>query len=149
MVSTKKLIKMAKKWQRIAALNRKRIPFPNNNKDESTSEHSSMYSVAKKGHFIAYTADGKRYSIPIAYLQSAIFRELFKMSEEEYGISNEGPIALPCDSVFMDYLISLTSRKTSMEIEQALLLSIVSNRCSSSCSMYQQEICQHVVPCSS
>ncbi|KAG9131390.1 hypothetical protein Leryth_019639 [Lithospermum erythrorhizon] len=140
---------MAKKWQSKAAFNRKRIPSNKNTKDESTSGHSSkMSSIAEKGHFVAYTSDGKRYSIPIAYLQSAIFRELFKMSEEEYGISNEGPITLPCDSIFMDYLISLIRRKTTMDVEQALILSIVASRCSSSCFMYQQETSQHVVLCS-
>ncbi|GAA0184130.1 hypothetical protein LIER_31426 [Lithospermum erythrorhizon] len=144
MITTKKLVKMAKKWQNKAAINRKRIPFNKNTKDESTSSHSSTSSIAEKGHFVAYTADGKRYSIPIAYLQSAIFRELFKMYEEEYGISKEGPITLPCDSIFMDYLITLVRRKTTKDVEQALLLSVVANRC----SLYQQETSQHVVLCS-
>ncbi|GAA0178425.1 hypothetical protein LIER_29833 [Lithospermum erythrorhizon] len=109
------------------------------------SSRSSLPSVAEKGHFVAYTADGKRYSIPISYLRSSIFRELFKMSEEEYGIPNGGPITYPCDSIFIDYTISLSERKTTKDVEEALLLSIDAYRCWSSCTVYQQQTSHHVL----
>ncbi|GAA0142713.1 hypothetical protein LIER_03548 [Lithospermum erythrorhizon] len=146
MISTKKLIKMARNWHRIDTIKTK-VSLPQNNEDSSTSGRSSLPTVVEKGHFVAYTSDGRRYSIPIAFLQSSIFRELLKMSEEEYGIPNAGPITFPCNSMFMDYIISLSKRKTTKDVEEALLLSIASYRCSSSCTVYQQETSQHVLLC--
>ncbi|KAK2982206.1 hypothetical protein RJ640_024951 [Escallonia rubra] len=118
MINPKKVIKMARKWQRLAALRRKRISLP-----------GSSLSVADKGHFVAYTTDRKRYVFPMVYLNSYIFRELFKMSEEEFGLPSDGPITLPCDAVFMDYAISLLKKHTTQDIEKALLMSIAT-RCS-------------------
>ncbi|GAA0154847.1 hypothetical protein LIER_43296 [Lithospermum erythrorhizon] len=144
MVSTKKLINMARNWQRISAI--KRMSQSQANEDSSTSGRSSTPSImAEKGHFVAYCSDGKRYSIPITYLQSSIFRELLKMSEEEYGIQNKGPITFPFDSTFIDYMISLCKRKTTKDVEKALLLSIAANSRSSPCTVYQQETRQHIL----
>ncbi|KAK3037725.1 hypothetical protein RJ639_031096 [Escallonia herrerae] len=126
MINSKKLIKMAKKWQRIAAMGRKRI---------SSSGRSA--SVTDKGHFVVYTTDQKRYVFPLVYLDNYIFRELLKVSEEEYGLSTNGPIVFPCDAVFMDYAITLIQKRTT-QVEKALLMSIAS-RCSSSYSLHQQE----------
>ena len=67
-------------------------------------------AVAEKGHFAVYSADRRRFVIPLVYLSSEIFRELLQMSKEEFGIQSEGPIILPCDSVFVDYLISFIQR---------------------------------------
>ncbi|MBA0766502.1 hypothetical protein Gotri_015536 [Gossypium trilobum] len=64
MVSTKILIRMARKWQKLAAIGRRRI----------TS------SLVDKGHFVIYTIDQKRFVIPLAYLRNTIFVELLKMS---------------------------------------------------------------------
>ncbi|KAK3011032.1 hypothetical protein RJ639_011936 [Escallonia herrerae] len=111
MINPKKVIKMARKWQRLAALRRKRITLP-----------GSSLSVADKGHFVAYTTDRKRYAFPMVYLNSYIFRELFKMSEEEFGLPSDGPITLPCDAEFMDYAISLLKKRTTQDIEKALLI---------------------------
>ncbi|KAJ4778576.1 hypothetical protein LUZ62_062833 [Rhynchospora pubera] len=54
-----------------------------------------------KGHFAAYTRDGQRFLVPISYLNSNIFKDLLKLVEEEYGISSDGPLVLPCDASFM------------------------------------------------
>ncbi|EYU37417.1 hypothetical protein MIMGU_mgv1a026660mg [Erythranthe guttata] len=89
MITAKKIVHMAKKWRKIAALQSKRIPFPRN------------------GSFAIYTVDQRRFVVPLAYLENSIFRQLLKMSEEEYGLPSDGPIVLPCDSLFMDYAICL------------------------------------------
>jgi len=39
-------------------------------------------SVADKGHFVVYTSDSKRGMVPLGYLESIIFVELLKMSED-------------------------------------------------------------------
>ncbi|CAA7030649.1 unnamed protein product [Microthlaspi erraticum] len=126
-MNTKKLIKMAKKWQQRAVLSRKRISF-----------HSSSTAV-EKGCFVVYTVDNKRFAFPISYLRNSVFQELLKSSEEEFGLPSGGPITLPFDSVFLEYLIKLVERRMDGDTEKALLMSISSARCSSQCSFQQQK----------
>ncbi|KFK27228.1 hypothetical protein AALP_AA8G354200 [Arabis alpina] len=123
MMNTKKLMKMAKKWQQRATLKRRRISF------QSSSVTSSSLSVGK-GCFVVYTADKARFAFPISYLSNSVFLELLKISEEEFGLPSEGPITLPFDSVFMEYLIKLIQRRIDGDTEKALLMSINSARCS-------------------
>ncbi|KAL2936955.1 Auxin-responsive protein SAUR36, partial [Bienertia sinuspersici] len=62
-------------------------------------------TTSDKGHFVAYTIDGKRFAIPLTYLRSEIFVELFRMVEKEFRVASSRPITLPCDSNFMlEYL---------------------------------------------
>ncbi|KAK9690681.1 hypothetical protein RND81_09G146500 [Saponaria officinalis] len=116
MISTKKLIKMAKKWQRIAIASRKRISWP-------------RPPLTDKGHFVVYTTDGRRFMIPLTCLKADIFRELFRMAEEEYGIAAaSGPITLPCDSSLMEYAISMIQKHVAKDLEEALIASLCSCR---------------------
>ncbi|KAK2982204.1 hypothetical protein RJ640_024949 [Escallonia rubra] len=135
MINSKKLIKMARKWQRVAAIRRKII-----------SLSGSSASVTDKGHFVVYSTDRKRYVFPLVYLNSYIFRELLKVSEEEYGLPTDGPIVFPCDAVFVEYAIALIQKRTTQDVEKSLLMSIV-NRCSSSYSLHQQETNQRLLVC--
>ncbi|KAK9690665.1 hypothetical protein RND81_09G145000 [Saponaria officinalis] len=117
MISTRKLIRMAKKWQRIAVANRKRISWSR--------------PVTEKGHFVVYTTDGRRFMIPLTCLKSEIFTELFQMAEEEYGIATaSGPITLPCDSSLMEYAISMIQKHVAKDLEDALIASLCNCRCS-------------------
>ena len=130
MISPKKLIKMARKWQKVAAMKRnKSLPRTNLALD---ADCCSTLAVADKGHFVVYSADRSRFVIPLEYLDNEIFRELLQMSEEEFGIQSEGPIILPCDSVFMDYVISFIQRGVAKDLERALIISMTSSNCSSS-----------------
>uniref|UniRef100_A0A803LG59 Small auxin up regulated protein n=1 Tax=Chenopodium quinoa TaxID=63459 RepID=A0A803LG59_CHEQI len=108
MISTKKLLKMAKKWQKIAAASRKRISWPR--------------PVADKGHFVVYSTDGRRFTIPLAYLKNELFIELLRIAEEEFGVTSSGPITLPCDSKFMEYAISMIQRCVTEDLEKALII---------------------------
>ncbi|KAJ6683538.1 hypothetical protein OIU85_007245 [Salix viminalis] len=63
MISAKKLIKLAKKWQKLAALRRKRIALP---QMETSSRRTS--EMADKGHFVVYSTDQKRFLLPLNYL---------------------------------------------------------------------------------
>ncbi|XP_031125957.1 auxin-responsive protein SAUR68-like [Ipomoea triloba] len=128
MISSKKLIKLAKRWQKFAAIRRKRISFPSLYDD---ADSCSTSSAVNKGHFTIYTADQKRFVVPLSYLENEIIRQLLSMSEEEFGLASDGPITLPCDAAFFDYIISLLSRGLSRELENALLISLTSYRCSS------------------
>ncbi|MBA0875458.1 hypothetical protein Goshw_028427 [Gossypium schwendimanii] len=135
MISAKKLIKLARKWQKNAAIKRKRITF------------SSTASMVEKGHFVVYSTDEKRFMLPLEYLKNEIVMELFNLAEEEFGISSiYGHLTLPFDSTFMEYAIGLIKRKARKEVEKALIMSIVNARCASSSSLnlYQQETRQQL-----
>ena len=56
--------------------------------------------------------------------------EIRKISEEEFGLRAGGPITLPFDSVFLEYLIKFIERRMDGDTEKALLMSISSARCS-------------------
>ncbi|XP_059653913.1 auxin-responsive protein SAUR64-like [Cornus florida] len=129
MINPRKLIKMARKWQKLAAIRRKTISFPRANSDVDT-ERCCTSMVAGKGYFIVSTIDQKRFEVPLAYLSKEIFRELLKMSEEEFGLPCDGPIRVPCDALFMEYIISLIQRGLAKDLEKALLMSVATIRCS-------------------
>jgi hypothetical protein len=114
MVSANRLIEMAKKWQKMAAQKRKRISYLRNEADMKSSS-------VNKGHFVVYSIDHKRFVVPLKYLSTNVFRELFKWSEEVFGLPTTGPIMLPCDSVFLDYAISLVQEQIPEDVEKALI----------------------------
>ncbi|PQM33667.1 auxin-responsive protein SAUR64-like [Prunus yedoensis var. nudiflora] len=90
--------------------------------------------VGEKGTFVIcyYTIDKSRFVLPLSYVSNYIFQELFKMSEEGFGVSSSrGPIILPCDSLFMNYILSLLRRRMTADLEKALL-AISFSSCSSS-----------------
>ncbi|XP_031127761.1 auxin-responsive protein SAUR67-like [Ipomoea triloba] len=89
--------------------------------------------AVSKGHFAIYTADQKR--------------QLLNFSEEEFGLPSNGPITLPCDAVFMNYIISLLSRGLSRELENALLTSVTSSRCSSASLHHERSRNQELLVC--
>ncbi|XP_022749218.1 auxin-responsive protein SAUR68-like [Durio zibethinus] len=127
MISTKKIIRMARKWQKKAVIRRKRI---------SSSRTSNMMATKKptggdKGCFAIYIMDKRRFVIPLAFLSNSIFQELLKMSEEEFGLPSNGPITLPCDSVVMNYIVFLVKRGLAKDLERAVLNSLTTYRCSS------------------
>ncbi|RRT42845.1 hypothetical protein B296_00020249 [Ensete ventricosum] len=70
----------------------------------------------------------------LKYLTNSIFRELLRMSEEEFGLPSDGPITLPCEAICMDYIISLLESRVPREVERAVLASIAGSRCTASCA---------------
>ncbi|KAK2665624.1 hypothetical protein Ddye_004198 [Dipteronia dyeriana] len=139
MINPKKLIKLARKWRRVATLQRKRILLPGLNT-----------AVADKGHFVVYTADQRRFVLPISYLSNQVFQELLRMSVEEFGLPTKGPITLPCDAIFMEYAVSLIQGCVDRHLQEALVVSIASSRCSLilSHSLHHRQTNQPLVVCS-
>ncbi|KAL6963633.1 hypothetical protein U1Q18_034640 [Sarracenia purpurea var. burkii] len=119
MISSKKLLKIARKWRKLATISRKRISFPR------TKGHFD------EGHFVVYTADQRRFVIPLAYLNTELFRELLKMAEEEYGLPSHGGITLPCDAIFMEYAVTLIRKDADRDVEKALDIRCLGYRLSS------------------
>ncbi|KAG6522990.1 auxin-responsive protein SAUR68-like [Zingiber officinale] len=129
MLNAKKLIKMVRQWQKVAALGRKRIT---SDCRSGEVQRCSAASVASKGHVFVYTADGQRFMVPLKYLSSGVFRELLRRSEEEFGLPADGPITLPCGAACMESVISLLHGRGTRDVERAVLESICSGgRCTS------------------
>ncbi|KAJ4715922.1 Auxin-responsive protein [Melia azedarach] len=95
----------------------RRISYP-------TNPTSPDPFVADKGHFVVYTTDKKRFMFPLEYLNRNVFRELLKMSEEEFGHQIHGAFTLPCDSTLLEYVILLVRLRIAEELEKTLLTSI-------------------------
>ncbi|KAL4186542.1 hypothetical protein AMTRI_Chr09g34460 [Amborella trichopoda] len=114
MINSKRLLEMARKWQKKAIGQRRRISLKRNISDR-------MDSVAAEGHFVIYTVDGSRFMIPLAFLNRPIFRELLLMAEEEFGLTGRHPLTLPCESFVMEYIVHLLNKNASMEVEKALV----------------------------
>ena len=136
---------MARKWQKMVAMARK-ISSPRANMYADFSACNTS-SVAQKGHFNVYTLEGKRFMIPLAYLNNVVFKELLKISEDEFGLPGEGPITLPCDTVSMEYVLSMLRRGVSHEVERALLSSIFIT-CPSTCATFSVQSTQQLTICS-
>ncbi|XP_031247272.1 auxin-responsive protein SAUR62-like [Pistacia vera] len=112
MISPKKLIKLAKKWQNLAASKRKRISLPTAS-GVAKPEICNPSPIPEKVHFVIYTVDQKHFAIPLKYLKNNIIQELFKIAEYELGLPGARPMTLPSDAVFMEYAISLIHRRMS------------------------------------
>ncbi|KAJ0086996.1 hypothetical protein Patl1_06841 [Pistacia atlantica] len=138
---------MAKKWQKVAASKRKRISLPKAT-GVVDSESCSTSSVAEKGHFVVYTADQRRFVIPLKYLKNDIIRELFTMAEDEFRLPIGGPITLPCDAIFMEYAVSLIQRHATKDVEKALLMSLAPGHCLPSSHLHQEQSNQPSLICS-
>jgi hypothetical protein len=76
---------------------------------------------------VVYTSEGVRFEVPLAYLSTAVFGELLRMSQEEFGFAggDDGHITLPCDATVMEYAMCLIRRDASAEVLRAFLSSIV------------------------
>ncbi|XVE93955.1 hypothetical protein REPUB_Repub01dG0238700 [Reevesia pubescens] len=123
---------MARKWQKMIVMGRKRISLPGTSAgsvDES--------SVVEKGHFVIYTTDQKRHVVPLSYLSYNIFVELLKLSEEEFGLSSHAPIRLPCDSALLEYIVFIVQQGLDKHLEKALLCSISPSQYSLCTSFHQ------------
>ncbi|KAF8032321.1 hypothetical protein BT93_D1285 [Corymbia citriodora subsp. variegata] len=139
MISPKHLVNIVRKWQRVAAMRRKRISFPQVDGDEGMLAHS--------GHFVIYSIDRKRFVFPMGFLNNRVIRELFKLAEEEFELPGNGPITLPCDAMFIDYAVSMIQQHAKAEIEKAFLTCITTSACSLSYSLQQNHTAQQLLVC--
>lgn len=127
MIGLKKLTVIAMKWRKMAGVGRRSIALPG----------ISNCKQANKGHFVVYSTDLRRFVIPLAYLHTNIFRELFEMSEEEFGLPTDGPIILPCNAAFLEYVIYIDQNPASKNFLKALLVFMFSSKCSAAAASYR------------
>ncbi|KAG2254447.1 hypothetical protein Bca4012_058032 [Brassica carinata] len=77
------------------------------------SELVEKWRKRKKGHFTVYTKEGKRFALPLDYLNHPILQVLLEMAEDEFGTTIDGPLKIPCDGSLMDQVIMLVRRSMS------------------------------------
>lgn len=131
MISPWKLIRIARKWQKAAALRRKRISLPGS---------SEVPCLAERGNFVVYTMDQKRFEFPMKYLSNSIIRELLRLSEEEFGLPRDGPIKLPCDATFLAGIISLIQQKDRRDMpDYDPIVPFAASRCSLSTTNHERQ----------
>ncbi|KDP29984.1 hypothetical protein JCGZ_18751 [Jatropha curcas] len=147
MIGPKKLLKLTRKWQKIAAIRRKQIALPQTIRNTYTSSCSTS-PMAEKGHFVVYSDDQKRFLLPLEYLNNEIIRQLFDMAEEEFGLPTTGHITLPCDAEVMEYAIALIKQNVNTDVQRALLMSIASSFCSSFFYLQNKETVHQLPICS-
>ncbi|KAL9275315.1 Auxin-responsive protein SAUR66-like protein [Drosera capensis] len=136
MISSQKLIGLARKLQMLAGLRRKKISSPQVSSMKNDTCSSS--STASKGHFVSYSIDGRRFEIPLKYLRNQLVAELLQAAEEEFGVARNGPLTLPCDEVLVEYVLSLVGKSTSEDMQKQLAASIAGNRCLSYSHLVQE-----------
>ncbi|XP_044984304.1 auxin-responsive protein SAUR36-like [Hordeum vulgare subsp. vulgare] len=137
MTHPKRLAQLVRKWQRVKMVARD---------DEACCTTSP---VADKGHCAMYTADGRRFEVPLAYLSTTVFGELLRMSQEEFGFTCDSRITLPFDAVVMEYVMCLLGRNASEEVERAFLSSVVMPCQYPSCTVPHETLHQQLAVCSS
>jgi hypothetical protein len=125
MIHPKKLAQLAKKLLRLVAAG--------GQETADTDGCCSTASVADRGHCVVYTTDGSWFEVPLAYLSTIVFRELLRMSREEFGFTCDGKIILPCDASVMEYVMCLIRKDASGEVKGAFLSSMVRPCYNASC----------------
>ncbi|KAI4350233.1 hypothetical protein L6164_004707 [Bauhinia variegata] len=144
MISSEKIIEMSRKWRKHVTTRkrRKRISRPRTweNANGKAKCSSSISNKAAKGHFVVYSTDQRRFMLPLIYLNTEIFRELFKLAEEEFGLSSNVPLTLPCEGTVLEYVIMLIQRNVAKDLEEAVLMSVATTACQSTLHLHQQQI---------
>ncbi|XP_059635716.1 auxin-responsive protein SAUR36-like [Cornus florida] len=78
------------------------------------SEIIEKWRKRKKGHFAVYTKEGRRFVVPLYYLNHPIFRVLLEMAEEEFGLTIHGPLQVPCEEELMENILCLLRKHTAL-----------------------------------
>ncbi|XP_059462076.1 auxin-responsive protein SAUR36 [Corylus avellana] len=85
------------------------------------SEIIEKWKKRKKGYFAVYTKEGRRFVVPLYYLNHPIFRVLLEMAQEEFGSTILGPLQVPCEEELMEYILSLLRKNPSEKLDIGVL----------------------------
>jgi hypothetical protein len=145
MIRTKRIARMAKRWQGIVSLGKKHFTW-----EPALESDEYRASMASKGHCVVYATDGKRFEVPLAYLGRRVFEEYLRMSQEEFGFTSDGGrIILPCDAATMEYAMCLLGRNVPEAVEMAFLSTMAVPFHSASCLATSVGVSQQIAVCSS
>ncbi|XP_044481291.1 auxin-induced protein 6B-like [Mangifera indica] len=65
------------------------------------------------GHVAVYVGGSyRRFVVRATYLNHPVFWKLLVQAEEEYGFTNQGPLAFPCDESVFEEVLRFVSRSS-------------------------------------
>ncbi|KAK4276517.1 hypothetical protein QN277_014658 [Acacia crassicarpa] len=92
-----RLRQMLRQWRAKARMSANRIP-----------------SDVPAGHVaVCVGNNSRRFVVRASYLNHPVFKKLLVQAEEEYGFSNHGPLAIPCDEAVFEEVLRFISRSES------------------------------------
>ncbi|KAL3022657.1 hypothetical protein AAZX31_04G024700 [Glycine max] len=74
-----------------------------------TSAHRIPSDVPAGHVAVCVGNNSKRFVVRTTYLNHPVFKRLLVEAEEEYGFSNHGPLAIPCDEAIFEQLLRFVS----------------------------------------
>lgn len=78
------------------------------------SAHRTTPSDVPEGHVaVCVGSNYRRFVVRATHLNHPVIKELLVEAEEEYGFSNHGPLAIPCDESLFEEVIRFISRSES------------------------------------
>lgn len=90
---------MLRKWRKNAAL---------------SSHNRIVPSDVPSGHVAVMVGSGcRRFVVRATYLNHPVFKQLLAQAAEEYGFTNNGPLAIPCDESAFEEILKLVSKSES------------------------------------
>ncbi|KAH1065792.1 hypothetical protein J1N35_030779 [Gossypium stocksii] len=80
-------------------------------RNKSRMSASRIPSDVPAGHVaVCVGTSCRRFVVRATYLNHPIFKKLLIQAEEEYGFTNQGPLAIPCDESVFEEVIRFISR---------------------------------------
>ncbi|XP_022772137.1 auxin-induced protein 6B-like [Durio zibethinus] len=80
----------------------------------SSMSASPIPSDVPSGHVaVCVGTSCRRFVVRTTYLNHPVFRKLLIQTEEEYGFTNQGPLAIPCDESVFEEVIRFISQSES------------------------------------
>ncbi|OQU89861.1 hypothetical protein SORBI_3002G284600 [Sorghum bicolor] len=103
MISSKRLVQLAKKWQHMAALGRRRLTMITTIKDGNLYCTSA---IANKGHCVVYTADD-RITVPCeAEVMEYVMCLLRRKPSQEVERAVLSSVLMPCNCMSSMFMVS-------------------------------------------
>ncbi|XP_010271410.1 PREDICTED: indole-3-acetic acid-induced protein ARG7-like [Nelumbo nucifera] len=97
-----RLRQMLRKWRQKAALAAR------------ISSRARIPSDVPAGHVaVCVGRNYRRFVVRATYLNHPVFKKLLVQAEEEYGFTNQGPLAIPCDESLFEEILLYLSRSES------------------------------------
>ncbi|CAH8380146.1 unnamed protein product [Eruca vesicaria subsp. sativa] len=77
--------------------------------------HNDTVSDVPPGHVAVSVGENRRrYVVRAKHLNHPIFRRLLAEAEEEYGFSNAGLLAIPCEESLFEEIVKVVTRSDSV-----------------------------------
>ncbi|KAK4374315.1 hypothetical protein RND71_004992 [Anisodus tanguticus] len=92
-------------------------------KKASTTARGRVPTDVPSGHIVVTVIPScKRFVVRATYLNHPMFKKLLSQAEEEYGFTNSGPLAIPCDEYLFEEILRYLARFVSANNNSSLFV---------------------------